>query len=109
MGRDKAERSKPGQPKRGFLSGQMDTGSTSFDWGSVNGGRLSEIVQLVTARGGAIRLGYSRDGNAGSVGVYYGDERDTLYIRPNGDVEETFRIIQEYFEGKPPTGGKSPE
>lgn len=92
----------------------FDTGSnggeaSAFDWGSVDPSRLSEIIQLVTSRGGAIRFGYTRDGNAGSIGVYYGDQRDTVYIRPNGDSEESLGLIERTFSNKPRTGGKVPE
>lgn len=111
MGTDKRERqTKPSRTKSLFTTSTDDNGNQeSFDWGGVDCARLVEIIQLVTGRGGAIRFGYSRDGHAGSVGVYYGEQRDTLYIRPAGDVEETFGKIEDVFRKFPFTGGKSPD
>lgn len=108
MGTDKNERSKKSS-KKGMLSGQVDSGGVAFSWDEVPGGELQELIELVTSRGGAIRFGYSRDGNAGSVGVYYGDERDTLYIRPSEDYHNSFARIQEYFQARPNTKGASPD
>lgn len=108
MGVDKNERST--KKKQGsLLNGKgLQTTGTSFDWGSVDANRLSRLIALVTGRGGAIRFGYSRDGNAGSIGVYYAEDRDTVYIRPNGDLEETLSLIESTFENLPYSGGKSP-
>lgn len=97
--------SKPGLLQ---VKGTNDTG-TSFDWGAVDPARLSELIRLITGRGGAVRFGYSRDGNAGSIGIYYGDERNTLYIRPNEDYENCFRAIEQIYEQLPFSGGKSPQ
>lgn len=102
--------SKKGQSSGSLFNHEHDgNGANSFDWISVDTGRLQEIIGIVTARGGAIRLGYSRDGSAGSIGLYYGDNRDTLYIRPNGDVEEVFGLIERTFKAFPLTGGKAPK
>lgn len=107
MGIDKNERSKK-PVKKGMLSnGHLQTG-TAFSWTDIEPGRLQGLVELVTSRGGAIRFGYSRDGNAGSIGVYYGEERDTVYIRPSEDPESVIRVVEEYFEEKPNTRGASP-
>ena len=70
--------------------------------------RIAGIIELVTGRGGAIRFGYSRDGGAGSIGVYLGDQRDTVYIRGNQDPEEVLGLIERTFEAFPFTGGESP-
>lgn len=107
MGSDKNERSKKPVHK-GMLNEKLYSNGTSFSWSEPEPGRLQQLIELVTSRGGAIRFGYSRDGNAGSVGVYYGDERDTLYIRPSEDPESVFAIIDEYFRDKPNTKGASP-
>lgn len=94
---------------RGFLGlGPNDEETPGFDWGTVEPSRLCEIITLITGRGGAVRFGYSRDGQAGSIGVYYGDDRDTAYIRPNQDPEEILGVIERMFERFPYSGGKSP-
>lgn len=107
MGQDKNERRKVSTTKSIFKpNGSAGDG---FDWGSVDGDRLRKLIGLVAGRGGAIRFGYSRDGQAGSIGIYYGDSRDTLWIRPNEDIDATFERIEATFESFPYTGGKSPE
>lgn len=110
MGRDKNEMRKYESFSTGFIRKKSNGHETkSFTWDAIGADRLWELIQLVTSRGGAIRFGYSRDGNAGSIGVYYGDNRDTLYIRPDGDPEESFRLIEVTFEEYPNSGGKSPD
>lgn len=94
----------------GLLGRQGSTGAgEGFDWGSVDAGLLAELVELVTGRGGAIRFGYSRDGQAGSIGLYYGDQRDTLYLRPSEDFSDATGIIVRTFENFPYSNGKSPD
>jgi hypothetical protein len=94
--------------KRGFLSEQSAANTNPFDWQTVDCRRLSDLIGLITGRGGAVRFGYSRDGFAGSIGVYYGDDRDTVYIRPNQDPEEVFGLIERTFENLPMTSGRAP-
>lgn len=109
MGTDKGER-KTNSKKKGFLNGSnLDTTSTSWDWGTVEPGDIYRLVELVTSRGGAIRFGYSRDGNAGSIGVYYGEDRDTVYIRPSEGFDAATKPIVDTFEALPYTGGKQPK
>lgn len=57
------------------------------DWGSVTGTVLIDLVQLVARLGGAVRLGYTRDGGAYSVGIYLDDDRETFYCRPSDDLD----------------------
>lgn len=107
MGRDKNERhSQTGKSLFGAKA-KPDSG-IGFDWGTTDAERLQRLIGLITGRGGAVRFGYSRDGGAGSIGVYYGDSRDTLYIRPSDDLEDTLALIERTFEALPYTGGKAP-
>lgn len=108
MGADKAERRKP-STGRSLFSKQEESNGSSFDWGSCDSGRLLGLIEFVTGRGGAIRFGYSRDGKAGSLGIYFGDSRDTLWLRPSEDPEVTFRRIEEVLGEYKNTGGKAPE
>lgn len=109
MGADKSERVKKDQ-KKGFLNGgQLDTAGTTWNWEDVDPGELCGLVTMVTNRGGAIRFGYSRDGHAGSIGVYYGEDRDTIYIRPGTAFQDAIRPIEKFFSDKPFTGGAQPK
>ena len=51
--------------------------------------------------GGAIRFGYTRDGGAYAVGLYYGGETCTEYIRPGEDVEQALIESVECMIGSP--------
>lgn len=54
------------------------------------------IAALVTAfaeAGGAIRIGYTRDGGAFAVGCYLGDDYSTEYIRLQEDFTQALEEI----------------
>lgn len=107
MGRDKNEIRKL-ETRKSIFNGETPPGD-GFDWGSVDCERLRQIIGLVTSRGGAIRFGYSRDGQAGSIGIYYGDARDTIWHRPSENIEVAFQRIESTFNEFKYTGGKSPD
>lgn len=91
-----------------FDHGKMDTGSSKFDWNDIDRERLWRLIDCVTNAGGAVRIGYSRDGAAGSLGIYYGDARDTVYIRPSDDPWEILGTVERWCETLPNNDGKSP-
>lgn len=65
------------------------------DWNNVNPALLMTAIGVVALRGGALRLGYTRDGGAYSIGVYGDGEPYTDYVRPNEDIDAYFeRIIE---------------
>lgn len=102
----KAEGPQAPGTKKGSLFGGHDgrAENIGFDWATIDSARIAELVCIVTGRGGAIRFGYTRDGGAGSIGLYYGDQRDTLYIRPSQDAEEVMGLIERTFENLPKIG-----
>lgn len=106
--KNKGQKNGSGTSTRLFDRDARDPIENSFSWDSVDPKRLGELIGMVTVRGGAIRFGYSRDGNAGSIGVYYGEARDTVYIRPTDNPEDTFSFIERFFESKGITGGRAP-
>lgn len=63
------------------------------DWSGVDGKLLAYAVAVVARQGGAIRLGYTRDGGAYAVGIYGDGEPYTDYIRPSEDVEQYLRGV----------------
>lgn len=69
-----------------LLSGNTDSGSTVADWSSVADKSIIRIISALTNAGGAVRFGYSRDGGAYSLGIYLGDDSETLYFKPYEDV-----------------------
>lgn len=66
------------------------------DYKELDAGRVMRAIEIVTANGGAIRLGKTRDGGAFAIGVY-GDSPEpyTDYLRPTDDV---VRYLEELAE-----------
>lgn len=63
----------------------------------VNGESLLKLLDIVAAKGGALRLGTSRDGGAFSVGVYGDGEPYTEYVGKGEDINEYFEGLAAYF------------
>lgn len=94
-------------PKKGgksrlsvMLSSKRGEGTEVADWGSVEPKSLIDLVQVVTRLGGAIRLGYTRDSGAYSVGVYLDDDRETFYCRPSDDLEKFLDDLTELLRSE---------
>lgn len=67
------------------------------DWGSVNGEILGKAVAAIAQLGGALRLGYTRDGGAYAIGIYGDGEPFTEYVPPSEDIESYLGgIIDDY-------------
>lgn len=77
-------------------------------WAAANVGLLTKLIVTVTSRGGAIRLGYTRDGGAYAVGFYYGSESVTKYCRPTEDLSEFLAEWINFYEDLPDSNGVSP-
>lgn len=67
------------------------------DWASVQGAVVVRAVAAVGKVGGALRLGYTRDGGAYAIGIYVGDERETVYVSPGDSVEDVLSEIEAYY------------
>lgn len=104
VGNDKVERTSVFGNNKARSNGPK----TSANWGDVDSGIVLRLVDIVTNRGGAVRFGYSRDGGAYSLGLYYGEDRETSYCRPGESVEGWIQEWIEFYERLPVTGGKSP-
>lgn len=90
---DKARKAAESRKRR---SNQGSVGETA-DWGSVNGDILARAVAAVARNGGALRLGYTRDGGAYAVGIYGDGEPFTEYVPPSDDMEAYLKgIIEDY-------------
>lgn len=87
--------------------GSGGTGGTA-DWATAACDSIQRLVTTVTSRGGAVRLGYTRDGGAYAVGFYYGSEATTEYCRPSEDLEAFLQEWIDFYEDLPYSGGKSP-
>jgi hypothetical protein len=57
------------------------------DWSNAPAGHVLALVCAITALGGAISFGTSRDGGAYSVTLMLGGERETLWFNGTADLE----------------------
>ena len=73
------------------------------DWAGVEAGNLISAIAVVSSRGGALRFGYTRDGGAYAVGVYYGDQNFTDYIRPSENVDLYLETLADEFRELEPS------
>ena len=73
------------------------TTTETADWGGVDNGLLGAIIGTITADGGAVRFGYSKDGGAYSVGIYGDGKPFTEYCPGTGDVTHWLTgILEDY-------------
>jgi hypothetical protein len=70
----------------------------SADWGSVDAKKLVHLIETASRKGGALRLGYTRDGGAYAIGVYAGPNYFTDYVRPEEDIDEYLELLTDRFE-----------
>lgn len=94
MGRDKreTEQSTFRKPRKSSQVGDV------ADWGGVNAEVLQKTIEIASKKGGAIRLGYTRDGGAYAIGVYAGSTYFTDYVRPNEDIEQYLADLSSSFD-----------
>lgn len=71
--------------------------SGAADWESVDGTLLTKAVAAVARMGGALRLGYTRDGGAYAIGVYGDGDPFTEYVKPDDDMDSYLKeLIEDY-------------
>jgi hypothetical protein len=94
MGRDKRE-----QDSKTFRKPRAETqvGNVA-DWGGVNEKVLVKAIETASKKGGALRLGYTRDGGAYAIGVYAGSNYFTDYVRPSEDIDSYLTALTASFE-----------
>lgn len=103
MGKDKNQQ----QSVFGMLK-KPSAVAAGVDWSLVPEEKIIELIGIATSRGGAVRFGYTRDGGAYAVGLYYGGEHSTEYIRPSDDVSSRLDEFIGTYQKLPDTAGKSP-
>ena len=69
------------------------------NWGAVNAELLVHTLAIVAHTGGALRLGYTRDGGAYAIGVYGDGEPYTEYVRPSEDIDRYLAELAVDFGG----------
>lgn len=82
--------------------------SGNADWSNAAPGLLVKLIDTVTSRGGAVRFGYTRDGGAYAIGLYYGGESTSEYCRPSESLDDFLEKWIEFYLALPMSGGKAP-
>jgi len=67
------------------------------DWQSCDADMLAKLVATVAVTGGAVRLGYTRDGGAYAIGIYGDGDPYTVYISPRDDLDGWLKNAIEDF------------
>ena len=96
----------------GKSRGLRKAGASTADWESASAELLRKAIAAAAMAGGCLRLGYSRDGGAYSIGIYGDGEPYTEWVRPSEDVDETLEKIIELFQAiqdDQSKGAKRPE
>jgi len=94
MGVEKSKRQESNQRRR--RSGGAK-GGTGANWMLCDPEMLQYTITAVAQKGGALRLGYTRDGGAYAIGIYGDGDPYTEYISPTEDVNEQLRSIASDF------------
>lgn len=69
------------------------------DWANADPKYLLAVICCIALRGGAIRLGYTRDGGAYAIGIYGDGEPFTEYVKPSEDINDYLRGLYENYSG----------
>lgn len=67
------------------------------DWSNADPEKLRDCIAMVAKANGALRLGYSRDGGAYSIGVYGDGDPYTLYCPPDEEIDDVLVRITNAF------------
>lgn len=86
-----------------------DPGGKGASWSEADCKLILQLIDTVSSRGGAIRFGYTRDGGAYALGLYYGNDHETVYCRPGEDLHAFIQEWVEFYSELPYSGGKSPQ
>jgi len=105
---DRAQNKKDAQLKAKQQKKQLGmrpaSGSSTADWEGVDGALVCKLAAKLAFHGGAIRLGYTRDGGAYAIGIYGYDEPYTVYLPPSEDIDDWFkRAIEDIDNDDKPT------
>ena len=92
MGKDPIEVRK----LKGFRSRSQDKTNVA-DWQQISAELLVRAIATVSASGGALRFGYSRDGGAYALGIYSDGERTTEFTPSAEEMEAILHDLIEWI------------
>ena len=70
----------------------------SAGWGDCDPGRLQAVVVAITALGGAITFGLSRDKGAHSLTLLLDDARQTMWYNGDADLDAELQTVAATLE-----------
>jgi hypothetical protein len=91
-------RTKQKAATRKALPPSSGRGGGVADWASASPELIHRLVCRVGTEGGAVRLGYTRDGGAYSIGIYLGSDSKTYYCNEKEGIDDKIRELTEFFE-----------
>jgi len=99
-----ARKDSNGNPIGGTRRLRRNSAGTA-DWAVCDAETLRSACAAAAFVGGALRLGYSRDGGAYAVGIYGDGEPYTEFIKPSEDIDSFLKDVIEMFDDiKAPRG-----
>lgn len=73
-------------------------GGAVADWNNADAMLVLQLVCSVGSEGGAVRLGYTKDGGAYSIGIYLGADSKTYYCNEAEGINDKLTELKSYFE-----------
>ncbi len=80
--------SKSERPKNRLAAFGRSTSKGSADWANCDGLRMQAVVASITAMGGAIIFGMSRDRGAHLITLMLDDSKETIWFDGDADLDE---------------------
>jgi len=77
--------------------GKVDA-ANGADWGSCYPEKMMAVVTAITAMGGALTIGTSRDGGAHMLTLLLDDDRRTLWFNGDADLNEEMDMVMAELE-----------
>lgn len=97
---DEARAGARGKAKRGSVNNKKRLeafakakGDTFAEWDGADAELLQGVINKITALGGAITIGLSRDNGAYMMTLLLDGERETLWFNGNADLDEELRLV----------------
>ena len=73
-------------------------GGSVADYEGCNSELLRRAIATASSSGGALRLGYSRDGGAYAIGIYYDGQHHTEFVSSGESLDDFLTAICEWYE-----------
>jgi len=86
----------PSKNKRSIRKGP---GSVA-DWHAAQPDLLRDAIEKASFHGGALRFGYSSDGGAYAIGVYFDGDHFTEFVRPEEDIDLFLQELMDWYDAE---------